>query len=149
MTLRRLILVLAILTLAVPASSGEPHDRLGDIRCIDCHLYLPFRNMPPPPFRTDIAATCRQCHLGNDYGANDEVMLMHPIESTAPWPLPADMPLDAEGRMTCITCHYFHPRRTNFVARPEFMLRRPPGKTFCMNCHKNTIPQLTSRPDKR
>jgi len=143
-----LIFALAILISPISSEAGDGHDHLADIRCIDCHLHLPLRDTPPPPFLENIAAICRQCHSSNKYGGPDNggTFLIHPIDSVVTWRIPADMPLDRQGRMTCITCHYFHHRQQTSLRPTKFMLRRAHGKTLCMNCHNKSIPEVTARP---
>lgn len=137
MTMIRLVLScgLLILLLSTTAEAAN-HEHLGDVRCIDCHAYLPLNNVPPPPFQEGIVAVCRQCHgehgcLSSDMGG----VFVHPIEIMPSQPIPADMPLDRHGRMTCITCHYFHPYKGK-KQQTLSMLRRQPGKTFCFYCHE-------------
>ncbi len=108
------------------------HDEIGKTRCLDCHTVLPFKHIPHT-FQTGTGDVCRRCHT-NFHAKNG---IAHPVEALPSMKIPPDMPLDIEGRMTCITCHFYHPASPPPADGPRaFILRRPGGRTFCYSCHK-------------
>ena len=103
---------------------------------------------PHPFFRND----CEMCHVDadNDPGAlklmsNSRCVGCHTdLEKAQPHPVdifpnmlvPDDMPL-VNGKLGCITCHFFHPFSDRHKNRSGNLLRRPgKGDFFCGACHR-------------
>lgn len=102
------------------------HDTAG-MRCLDCHARLPCDQRLAYLFNEGIAGVCNTCH--KRYVHN------HPVEIVPSMSIPADMPLDVKGRMTCITCHSIHNGDIRSEGEKTFLLRRAKGKMFCYSCH--------------
>jgi hypothetical protein len=73
--------------------------------------------------------TCISCH------PDMMVDMSHPMEVTPRKPLPPEMPL-VKGRLSCLTCHFVHPkpRHTKPVCR-SLLRNTAMGSQFCMTCH--------------
>ncbi len=110
-----------------PATLYAVHDTIEAMRCLDCHLRLPFDENRAYLFNEEIAAVCNTCHK--------RFVHTHPVEIIPSMSIPPDMPLDGKGRMTCITCHLFHSRDIPADGEKTFLLRHENGKTFCCICH--------------
>lgn len=118
--------------LLLPAVSHAFHDWSNNTRCLDCHTTLPLAGQAIS-FHVDISTLCAPCHPkvhASDRG------FPHPVEIKPGMPLPADMPLDGNGLMTCISCHFYHPETESRQAPYEKLLRRPLNQKFCFYCHK-------------
>jgi predicted CXXCH cytochrome family protein len=60
----------------------------------------------------------------------------HPVDISPNILLPDDMPL-VNGKLGCITCHFFHPFSDTYQNRSGNLLRRPgKGALFCGACHR-------------
>lgn len=118
-----LVLVLASAT----GSAAAVHDATGALPCLECHVRTPFPGKERQ-FRGDTTAVCTRCHAGHAAAAGTS----HPVDIAPSMAVPPDMPLDENGRMTCITCHGFHAGKGKEQRR---MLRRPRGKPLCSACH--------------
>lgn len=116
----------------VPAHAG--HEAVRTVHCLDCHKSLPFKGRALV-FYDDIYKKCLSCHRiyhGTESGFD------HPSRKVPSMPVPADMPLDSKGRMTCITCHTFHSGYYGKANKPAgSYLRRQKGRTLCYSCHRN------------
>ncbi len=126
----------ATLLFAVPgAAAGDkgskmdnPHVREDSKTCIVCHLSAPREGSSPAKdgnlqFRGDIVALCSSCHARYRH--------MHPVKiAMAPnMKSPEDLPLDKEGKITCITCHDV------MQGKGVHRKRRLVGRELCLNCH--------------
>ncbi len=112
-------------------ADSEVHNFTG--RCGTCHLNLDESVEDIPDrllFTKDVNVLCRECHAEHDQNS-------HPTGTTPTMLVPADMPLNSSGEISCITCHFPHESYQNPASQKNLMLlrRRRPGKTFCMNCH--------------
>lgn len=67
--------------------------------CALCHAGEPTGS-GGPELREDAASACTSCHPGGDES--------HEVGMQPDFAVPADLPLDAGGRMTCLTCHFAH-----------------------------------------
>jgi formate-dependent nitrite reductase cytochrome c552 subunit len=72
--------------------------------CLDCHIEPLVTEKSqtlavPMTFRQDGLAMCESCHEGN---------AGHMVGVQITFPSPPDLPLDADNRVTCVTCHYTH-----------------------------------------
>ncbi len=112
------------------------HGRAKDVRCLDCHISLPFNNRDLG-FYDDTYKICLSCHKSYH---GTESGFAHPSKIVPSMPVPADMPLDSAGRITCITCHTFHSDYYgDSKGKKVFYLRRVRGKTFCYSCHNKPL----------
>jgi len=75
----------------------------------------------------DINRSCSQsgCH-------NYESPLNHPVGIQSNGNVPAQMPLNEKGEITCLTCHDELNNSNASVA----WLRNAPGREFCASCHR-------------
>ncbi len=152
---------------AAVGTEGNPHEPQGaatDAMCKTCHRETPSQ-FPENPTRTvlpdtddlilDPVATCVACH---EEGAGS-----HPVGARPDYPVPADLPLDKDGRISCLTCHYTHGsfesdhqccsaslldrlfNRKNL--RKSFLLRRDnPRGELCKACHQTTAQNKETQP---
>ena len=96
--------------------AADPHASLRDpARCTSCHIEerpergRPYRQMN---FRKDIYTLCTGCHLAP---------VTHPIDIAPRRGTAGTLPLDADGTMTCVTCHAPHDEAhasRRFTGRP-------------------------------
>lgn len=98
----------------VHAAGANPHEPTGaaaDTTCAACHRHA-ASHLPDAPTRTvlpkdedfvvDPVAMCVSCH------DQDEREGSHPVGARPEFPVPADLPLDKDGRISCLTCHHNH-----------------------------------------
>lgn len=87
----------------------ELQDGAGRTTCTNCHQQMPegvpentTRVVLPKAkdFKTGPVAMCISCHEGSEES--------HPLGVNPKYPVPADLPLDKEGGISCCTCHYTH-----------------------------------------
>lgn len=113
----------ALLLAAGPALAVEmgPHARIA---CSDCHLKASGgRTAKPWSLIADQEFTCLGCH-------DDPSMphrINHPVFVVPRIAIPADWPLDAQGRLTCSTCHSIHQTAPTLL--------RTAGSWGCLDCH--------------
>lgn len=121
-----IILILTGIAALVFGLSGQPHEfSSGD--CKMCHF---DEKNKPMNIKTSTTSACENCHL------NLEKMQSHPTDIPPTVSIPKDMPL-LDGRLTCITCHYVHPKKKKeFVKRYSFLRRNVRGSLFCGICHE-------------
>jgi hypothetical protein len=115
----------------------NPHEDVQSGRgCELCHDTKPDRSRPIDvkklKFKGDIVVLCLRCHEYQNHPANfnhnglpDEAVMQRANIHIA-----EDFPLDAEGKLTCSTCHNPHagdPKSSRSVAV---------GLEICGNCHK-------------
>lgn len=99
-------------------------------RCLDCHLSMPKKGENPGTFIKDISFMCKSCHKEED--------LSHPVDLKPSMKVPANLPLDWKGDITCITCHPVHQKGFG-----EARLRsKVGGQGFCIQCHSNLENEL-------
>ncbi len=111
---------------------GDPHAHFRNpAQCPKCHL---SRDSRPDPgrFSTEADAVCLECHakesLGRSHPSN-----VRPEEKYRKMNVPADLRLDDDGRIMCLTCHTAHGPYA-----PCFLRRSGPGRGFellCEACH--------------
>jgi predicted CXXCH cytochrome family protein len=65
---------------------------------------------------------CGECH-------DESVMATHSVEFRPSRPLPASLPLDVNGELTCSTCHDFH------GSAPLLLRITNEGSALCAACH--------------
>lgn len=105
------------------------HDFNG--RCLECHIKEPAPGDTPRAFLKDISSMCMDCH-------ETEFELSHPVDVRPSMQVPANLPLDWKGDVTCVTCHPVH-----MEGFGPFRLRsRAAGPGFCMFCHNDLESEL-------
>jgi len=129
MNTKSVIICLAVIgfTALVFALSGPSHD-FDEGQCFHCHT---DPENYPMRFQPSVSRACNSCHL------QLEKKKSHPSDIYPSMTIPADMPL-VEGKMTCITCHFAHPKENfQFLSKQHYYLRRQvKGVFFCSSCHK-------------
>jgi predicted CXXCH cytochrome family protein len=115
----------------------NPHESIqGERGCEFCHNTKPDRrkkvDIRKLAFKGDIVLLCLRCHEVVPHPANfnhnglpDEALMKR-----ANIVIPEDFPLDAEGRLTCATCHNPH------AAEPGSGRGVGVGLEICGSCHK-------------
>lgn len=97
-------------------------------KCQDCHLTVPQQGEKGESltFTRDITAMCTGCHASTQE-------LSHPVNKKPTMKVPANLPLDWKGEITCVTCHPVHDEGFG-----DFRLRsRASGEGFCSLCHSD------------
>lgn len=123
---------------------------MPDMLCQQCHVdnvkflsnnVQTFQRMG---FKKDEISMCIDCHADNASS--------HSVNVSVDFPVPADLPLSATGRMTCLTCHKVHGQlqsnrpwaSVNFMDRllnsecltKTYLLRRNNANgELCLVCH--------------
>jgi hypothetical protein len=109
------VLVLSLTLFPVPPVNGEvlsdtsddPHSHFMDpASCPQCHIYRgskPEKGRFPPG--TD--AFCLDCHSLEGLGITHPIAI-RPGGGRSQMRVPADLPLDSEGKIFCLTCHNAH-----------------------------------------
>ncbi len=111
---------------------GNPHSHFQNPdQCPKCHL---FPGSPPGSgrFSTEADAVCLGCHT------KESMRRSHPVnvrleEKYPKMKAPADLRLDDDGRIMCLTCHTAHgPYLSYFLRRSS-----PDGgfEALCEACH--------------
>jgi len=111
---------------------GNPHAHFANPDlCPKCHL-SPGSQPGPGRISTRADAVCLGCHKKESMGSSHP-MNVRPDEKYRNMNVPADLPLDDDGRIMCLTCHTAH------GAYVSFFLRRsgPDGRfeVLCESCH--------------
>lgn len=135
------ILFAALLAATAPRDGNLAHSGPLNVSCRDCHTRLPFVNSTPP-LRSEAGDICISCHQ-RYHGA--DAMRSHPLLFAPSLRVPADMILDHQGRIGCITCHSYHGTYRDEEGKKLYYLRRTPGKIFCYSCHKS-LPGAPGKP---
>ncbi len=105
--------------------SGKPHEFASN-ECVMCHTNV---KNDPMSIRSAVTYSCSNCHN------KLEDIQSHPTDLYPTLPIPKDMPLMA-GKMTCLTCHYAHPKKKQHFMKKHYFLRRAArGPLFCNICH--------------
>jgi predicted CXXCH cytochrome family protein len=115
-------LVLAAATWLYAGFGGKAH--LMDQNCSYCHLG--GKEVDPARASRLIGSQellCGICHTHNK-------IMSHPTGFKPVNPLPADLPLDWKGDLTCSTCHEVHGNM------PSLMRGARQGKALCLACHE-------------
>jgi predicted CXXCH cytochrome family protein len=121
-----------ILAGVVIGGSGKRHQFEG--QCQQCHVGMPPLNarFEDVVLKDQVDRLCARCHAVN---ANAS----HPVGVTPSMAIPLARYLDAEGRVTCLTCHDVHKeQRGGSDAQPSKGLLRGHvrGRAFCETCHR-------------
>ncbi len=89
-------------------AENNPHILQSKPECESCHLIAPevtptinTRYILPQAknFKQDGIHMCTECH-NNENG--------HQVGISLDFSVPADLPLDNDNKITCLTCHYTH-----------------------------------------
>lgn len=107
----------------------EPHDFANKgMECRSCHKAVVLQRRGS--MQKTIGEMCTACHRHAGQSS-------HPVDMKPSFALPADMPLDERGLMTCATCHDPHRRYLNALTgeKPLYLRRDGPRKKFCLACH--------------
>jgi hypothetical protein len=118
-----------ILALAAPRPRGENVHR-PDANCRTCHTAdRAALQASPARARTalipDLEATCNRCH--GDQGPS------HKTGMPPKTPVPALLPLAADGKVTCATCHFMHGEDNRFG---DFIRIDNHRGKLCLTCHQ-------------
>lgn len=119
------LILLAVGRVSLGQSPTEgPHD---GIPCDTCHVLGPDGEPVLPvvlvePQEALCGASCHNPALVADHAGS------HPMGFVPVRALPAEYPLDPQGRMNCGTCHRVH-------ATTPGLLRGDPGSDPCTPCH--------------
>ena len=120
------IFLLAAAAALVYGLSGGAHMFLSS-ECIMCHV---DEKNDPGNIWPSLTNACEDCHR------NVKETQSHPTDIYATIPVPEDMPL-TDGRLTCLTCHYVHPKKGKQLIEKHYFLRRlVRGPLFCSVCHE-------------
>jgi predicted CXXCH cytochrome family protein len=121
---------------ALVASNGpqraDPHAHFRTPgQCPKCHV---FQGSQPAPGRilTGTDKVCLECHTKESMGRSHPVNV-RPEEKYRKMKIPADLRLDDDGRITCLTCHTAHGQYVSY-----FLRRSSPDRGFevlCEACH--------------
>lgn len=153
-------LLLLVFTTQSYTAGENPHlvsKQFDQALCASCHADTPelqsdepllTKNLPVQldKFAQDGVAMCSSCHDPNQG---------HKVGLNIDFPVPADMPLNPENDMICLTCHYTHgslesdrPQASfSFMdrlmnaerLRKSFLLRRNNSDgELCLTCHNVT-----------
>jgi predicted CXXCH cytochrome family protein len=134
-----LLAVLAGVLCFVPAlvasdgpQRGDPHAHFRNPdQCPKCHL-SPGSPSGPGRFSTEADAVCLECHTKESMGLSHPVNV-RPGEKPRKMKVPADLRLDDDGRIMCLTCHTAHGSYESY-----FLRRSSPNRGFevlCEACH--------------
>jgi len=95
--------------------------------CVICHVDA---DKDPGSLKPMFNSRCVGCH------ADLQRTQPHPIDISPNIFVPDDMPL-VNGKLGCITCHFYHPFSDKYKNRSGNLLRRPgKGAFFCAACHR-------------
>ena len=111
---------------------GNPHAHFRNPdQCPKCHL-SPDPRFSPVRISSESDAVCLGCHRRESMGRSHPVG-ERPEERHRKMKVPGDLPLDAGGRIICLTCHTAHGPYVSY-----FLRRQGPGGGFeplCAACH--------------
>jgi len=112
-------------------SPENPHGLKDQKACVECHVGIPAEGSSPRKegnlrFGGDVVALCSSCHAKYRH--------MHPVKIALSPDMksPEDLPLDKDGKITCITCHDV------MEGHGVIRKRRMVGRALCLNCHADT-----------
>lgn len=141
----------------IPDPSADPHSHFRNpASCPRCHIYLKS-GREPGRFLPETDTFCLDCHSLEGLGLTHPIAI-RPGDGHRRMRVPADLPLDSEGKMFCLTCHMAHapflsstrafasqkaanpgaPAGTKPVYRTYFARRSDPDRGFvllCEECH--------------
>lgn len=128
------IMLLPLALLLAGISGAYAHNFTGKVGCFECHEKIPLKGTSSL-IKPNIEKVCIKCH------PDVEKRLSHPVGMIPKILVPLDLPLDKEGRVSCITCHNIHMSSLNKItgAKTHYLRRVSKGRKFCYSCH-NKIP---------
>jgi hypothetical protein len=146
-----------LLAMATVHAAGNPHvisKQDDSALCSSCHVRVPeltddkpviSKNLPVDlnDFNQDGVDMCASCHDPTAY---------HKVHLAVDFPVPADLPLNQDNEIICLTCHYVHGRLDSdrpqasfsFMDRllnaqrlhKSYLLRRNNSNgELCLSCH--------------
>ncbi len=130
-----ILAAVAVLSISLSAAAAEkkdkrgesPHHRKDGRSCVVCHVATPgegaSRKDAALKFGGDVVTLCSSCHSGYRH--------MHPVKiAVAPeMKSPDELPLDRDGKITCVTCH-------DVMEKMDVHRKRKfTGRQLCLNCH--------------
>lgn len=160
-----MIYLVGYMSLSYSQSGFNPHGhiqtllsgdaKINNVQCLSCHKSAPLstqlnsgKHLVPKmsAFVKSETMLCAGCH-GDDNSS-------HIVGITPEYSVPADLPLDKNGQVTCITCHYVHGdlksdkpmASTSFMDQlfnrqrlnKSYVLRRNNSEgDLCLACHSN------------
>ena len=107
----------------------DPHDfRAQGKDCRSCHKSVGAKETGG--LTKPAGEICTACHRVPG--------LSHPVDMVPTFPIPADLPLDELGKMTCATCHDPHRPHINPLTgqKTKYLRRDGPPRLLCLACHK-------------
>lgn len=111
---------------------GDPHAHFRNPdQCPRCHL-SPGSQPGPGRFSTEADAACVGCHARGSM-SRSHPLNVRPEEKYRKMKVPADLRLDDDGRIMCLTCHAAHGTYVPYLLR-----RSSPDRDFevlCEACH--------------
>jgi predicted CXXCH cytochrome family protein len=111
---------------------GNPHEHFQNPdQCPKCHL-PPGSQPAPGRISTGANTVCLECHAKESLG-RPHPMNVRPEEKYRKMQVPADLRLDDDGRIMCLTCHTAHGQYVSY-----FLRRSGPDRDFdllCEACH--------------
>ena len=124
-----LLVFIIILTCAaafVFALSEGTHE-FRDNECVLCHFDVRNR---PDEIKSTLLIACEGCH------PETRRIQSHPSNIYPSMAIPKDLPL-TDSKLTCLTCHYVHPKEQMRLVDNRYFLRRlSRGMYFCSICHQ-------------
>ena len=94
-----------------------------DVACEQCHLSATFEDGEARKLVASEERLCGACHQA-------ALEVSHPSGFRPRRELPAELPVDWKGDLTCSTCHAVHSEREGRRRVAEN------GKSFCLKCHQ-------------
>jgi predicted CXXCH cytochrome family protein len=126
------VLCLAPALVASDGPRGNPHAHFRNPdQCPKCHLSA-GSHLDPGRISTESDAVCLGCHAKGSMRRSHPVN-MRPEEKYRKMKVPADLRLDDDGRIMCLTCHTAHGSYVSY-----FLRRSSPDRGFevlCEACH--------------
>lgn len=144
-----IVCLLAIFVLSTSAYGQvkldkNPHDfaKMGK-NCFDCHISIPKTGFMKAAFRKSINYLCYECH------PPEEKLISHAVGVEASMPVPKDLHLTVDGKISCATCHNIHGEWKDPATKKQtYFLRRPTrGRQLCRACHpelKFRLPKIST-----
>jgi len=125
----------AALLVASPVAGAperNPHD-FERSTCTHCHISVPVQGsaLQRNVFRKNIDELCQECHA-----AALEDNINHRVGIRPSMKVPADLPLNEKGEISCITCHDIHTEHISAKTgnRTWFLRRQMLKRELCIAC---------------
>lgn len=134
--MKKFLYFLITFIVSLPGAALAIHDDTEKTKCLDCHFTLPF-DREKLLYTEEVGGICLKCH--NNFPCDKQQTddsFSHPMLVIPTMNIPLDMPLDKQGRLTCITCHSYHAEFWDSEYNNESLLRRTKGVKLCYSCHK-------------